>query len=228
MGVAAPEIHRPDLPTTSGPPSGLDGVVLGPGDHICCFDTGSEQRDRIVPAFRGAGMQHGDECSYLVDPTDPDLVRRRVEVPSRPAPDQLGRRARDRDLPVVRPVVRRPDDQGLRRAERDVVGTACFPFVRAEGETSWVLCDPPGADELVGDEAAINDLAPRYLQALLWLYDVRRFDAAMLVDAVRAHPKMPIGNLLAENPWCMSALERWVSGADSFGLCEHRGQGGAE
>lgn len=89
MGVAAPEIHRPDLPTTSAPPSGPDGVVLSPGHHICCFYTGSDQRDRIMPAFRRAGMQHGDECSSLTDSTDPDLVRRHVEAPPRPAPDQL-------------------------------------------------------------------------------------------------------------------------------------------
>lgn len=96
----------------------------------------------------------------------------------------------------MRPVVRGPDDHVLRRAEWDVVGTACFPFVRAVGEMSWVLRNPPGADELFGYEAAINDFAPRYL--------------------------------LVENSWCMPALERWVSGADSVGLCEHRGQGGAE
>ncbi|MCE0767360.1 MEDS domain-containing protein [Pseudonocardia kujensis] len=100
-------------------------------------------------------------------------------------------------------MVRRPDDQGLRRAERDVVGTA-------------------------GYEAARNDFAPRCLQALLWLDDVRRFGSAMLVDAVGTHPTMPIGNLLVENSRCMPALEPWVSGADSVGVCEHRGQGGAE
>ncbi|MCE0767359.1 hypothetical protein LWC35_31305 [Pseudonocardia kujensis] len=88
MGVAAPEIRRPDLRTTSAPPSGLDGVVLSPGDHICCFSTTDPGR-RVEPAFRRAGMQHGDECSYLGDSTGPDLVRRHVEAPARPAPDQL-------------------------------------------------------------------------------------------------------------------------------------------
>ena len=226
MGVAAPEIHRPDLPTTSAPPSGHNGAVLSPGDHICCFYTGSDQRDRIVLPFLRAGVQHGDKCFCLIDSTDPDLVRRRVEAPSAAGPDQLvvelatetylwqGRFSGGRMIKFF--------DERIGTAVR----TACFPSVRAVGEMSWVLRDPPGGDELFGYEAAINAFAPRYPQALLCLYDVRRFGAAMLVDAVMTHPKVLIGNLLVENSWCKLAHQRSVSGADPGGLCEH--QGGAE
>jgi hypothetical protein len=66
---------------------------------------------------------------------------------------------------------------------------------------TWVLPGPPGADEMFAYEAALNDFAPRYPQVLLCMYDLQRFGAGMLVDAVATHPRLLIGSLLMENPW---------------------------
>lgn len=193
-------VFHDHLPLT-GPPSGLDGVELRTGDHICCFYSGADERDRIMLEYLAAGVRHGDKCVGLVDSTDPQIVRARVERRQKPAPEQLlvqpaaqaylrqGRFSRDSMIAYL--------DETIRAA---VVGDG-FPLVRAAGEMTWVLPEPPGADELFAYEAALNDFTPRYPQVLLCLYDVRRFGAGMLVDAIATHPRLLVGSLLVENPW---------------------------
>jgi hypothetical protein len=184
------------------PPSGLDGVELRMGDHICCFYSGADERDRIMLDYLAAGVDHGDKCIGLVDSTDPQIMKGRVEHRQRPAPGQL----------VVRPAAEAYLRQGRFSSDSMIsyldetmgaaVGAEGFPLVRAAGEMTWVLPGPPGVDELFAYEAALNDFTPRYPQVLLCMYDVQRFGAGMLVDAIATHPRLLVGNLLVENPWC--------------------------
>jgi hypothetical protein len=171
------------------------------GDHICCFYSGADERDRIMLDYLTAGVRNGDKCIGLVDSSDTQIVRARVERRQKSAPGQL----------VVRPAAEAYLRQG--RFSRDsmisyldeTIGTALgpdgFPVVRAAGEMTWVLSGPPGADEMFAYEAALNDFSPRYSQVLLCMYDVQRFGAGMLVDAIATHPRLLVGDLMVENPW---------------------------
>jgi len=174
-------------------------VELRLGDHICCFYSGPDERDRIMLDYLTAGVRDGDKCICLVDSTDPQIMKARIERRQKPAPEQL----------VVQPATEAYLQQG--RFSRDsmisyldkTIGAAVghFPLVRATGEMTWVLPRPPGAEELFAYEAALNDFAPRYPQVLLCMYDVQRFGAGMLVDAIATHPRLLVGSLLVENPW---------------------------
>ncbi len=184
----------------AAPPSGLDGVELRLSDHICCFYSTADERDRIMLAYLAAGVRHGDKCICLVDSADSQMVKalkRRKE----PASQQLlvqvttevylrqGRFSCDTMICYL--------DEAIGAA----VGPGGFPLVRAAAEMTWVLSAPPGAEELFAYEAALNDFAPRYPQVLLCMYDVQRFGAGMLVDAIATHPRLLVGSLLVENPW---------------------------
>jgi hypothetical protein len=176
-------------------------VELRTGDHICCFYSGAGERDRIMLDYLAAGVRHGDKCIGLVDSSDPQIMRARVERRQKSTAGQL----------VVEPAAEAYLRQG--RFSRDsmisyldetmgaAVGADGFSLVRAAGEMTWVLPGPPGADEMFAYEAALNDFAPRYPQVLLCMYDVQRFGAGMLVDAIATHPRLLVGSLLMENPW---------------------------
>jgi len=176
-------------------------VELRTGDHICCFYSGADEGDRIMLDYLTAGVRHGDKCIGLVDSSDPQIMRARVERRQKSTAGQL----------VVRPAAEAYLQQG--RFSRDsmisylddrigaAVGPDGFQMVRAAGEMTWVLPEPPGADEMFAYEAALNDFAPRYPQVLLCMYDVQRFGAGMLVDAIATHPRLLVGGLLVENPW---------------------------
>jgi hypothetical protein len=176
-------------------------VEIRPGDHICCFYSGADERDRVMVDYLTAGVRHGDKCIGLVDSTDAQIMRARVERRQRSAPGQL----------LVQPATEAYLREGRFSRESMIsyldetigaaVGRDGFPLVRAAGEMTWVLPGPPGAEELFAYEAALNDFTPRYPQVLLCMYDVQRFGAGMLVDAIATHPRLLVGNLLVENPW---------------------------
>ena len=192
---------RDNLPAPSAAPSGLDGVEFRTGGHICCFYSGADERDRIMIDYLAAGVRHGEKCIGLVDSTDPQIVKARVERRQEPAPEQLlvqhateaylrqGRFSRDSMISYLEETI------------GAAVGRDGFPLVRAAGEMTWVLPRQPGAEELFAYEAALNDFTPRYPQVLLCMYDVHRFGAGMLVEAIATHPRLLVGNLLVENPW---------------------------
>jgi hypothetical protein len=88
-------------------------------------------------------------------------------------------------------------DQRVGAAVRD----QGFPLARAAGEMTWALRTCPGVEELCAYEAKINVFAPRYPQILLCLYDLERFTGEVIVDVLKTHPKVLIGNMVIENPF---------------------------
>jgi hypothetical protein len=190
---------------TSGPRgrvrSGIRGVDIEPGDHICCFYSGPSERDGILLPYLRAGVRDGEKCICLIDAIDPEAVRTKIDHRYQASPKQL----------VIQAATSAYLHQGRFSSDYmigyldETVQTALvsdrFPFVRAVGEMSWVLEAPPGADGLFAYEQAINDFAPRYPQALLCMYDWRRFSGGMLFEAVKSHPKILLNNCLIENLW---------------------------
>jgi hypothetical protein len=54
--------------------SGLPGVNLAPGDHICGYFFGIADRDELLLSFLRAGLQSGEKCMCIVDATEPEHV----------------------------------------------------------------------------------------------------------------------------------------------------------
>jgi MEDS: MEthanogen/methylotroph, DcmR Sensory domain len=70
---------------------------------------------------------------------------------------------------------------------------------------SWVtwngLLDLPGVDDLIEYETRVNYVIPKYEDAVICTYDLTRFGASVVMDALRTHPVVIIGGLLQENPF---------------------------
>jgi hypothetical protein len=62
-------------------------------------------------------------------------------------------------------------------------------------------------EELCAYEAKINRFAPMYPQILLCLYDLERFTGDVIVDVLKTHPKVLIGNMVIENPFYVAPDE---------------------
>jgi hypothetical protein len=72
------------------------------------------------------------------------------------------------------------------------------------GEISWVLERYPGVEGLCAYETTINHFAPMYPNILLCLYDLERVTGAVILDVLKAHPRVLIGNTMVENPYCVA------------------------
>jgi hypothetical protein len=78
---------------------------------------------------------------------------------------------------------------------------------RVAGEISWVLGRYTGVEDLCAYETTINHFAPMHPHILLCLYDLERVTGAVILDVLKAHPKILIGDTMVENPY-------WIAHAD--------------
>jgi hypothetical protein len=195
--------------TTTSIPMGAPGVSLVPGDHICAFYRGREQRDDVLLPFLREGIRAGDKCLCVLD--DPDVER--VVGPLSLVVDVEGSRRCGQvelltsDEAYLPDAVFRPDRMidFWEVCVGDALNQAGYDFVRAVGEMTWALRDLPGVEYLVRYEAELNRFLPRYPQVILCLYDLERFtDGHMLMELLRTHPKVLMSGQLLENPWYLA------------------------
>lgn len=116
---------------------------MEPGDHICCFYSGAAERDRILLPYLRAGVCAGEKCLCLIDATDREAMRAEIDHGDLASPQQL----------VIEAATNAYLHQGRLCCEYMVgyldqtahTALVCdrFPFVRAVGEMSWVLGEPP-------------------------------------------------------------------------------------
>jgi hypothetical protein len=193
--------------------SGLPGVALEPGDHICGFFFGVEERDSVLLPYLRAGLQTGDKCICVVDASEPATV--------------LESMGADNDLDVHRFV--QSEQLDIRKATEAYLSSGAFSTddmisflddfvrdatvggdyarVRIAGEATWVLDEPPGFDKLIEYESELNRFVIRYPQIILCLYDLQRFGGGMLVDLMKTHPKILLGGMVLDNPHYLSPDE---------------------
>jgi hypothetical protein len=183
--------------------SGVPGLTVAPGDHICALYLGAAERDEILLPYLREGLRAGEKCVAIVDTTTPQEVLEsigdEIDVKGWVASDQLD--------------VRSAEEAYLRFGRfatedmlafwdiyiREALGGG-FPFARVAGETTWALREPPSVDELIRYESALNNFTSRYPQCVLCMYDLNHFGGGILVDLLRTHPKLLLGGMVLENP----------------------------
>jgi hypothetical protein len=191
-------------PPDEGMPFGIEGVALRPGDHIGCFYRGEDARDAVLLPYLRTGMQAGDPCLCFIDTTAPEELRQRVVAET----DDVSVTG-DLDVQAACDAYLGGGTFSMHhmigllesRVSTALDERATGAVARVTGEMCWVLRSAGAADELFAYEHAVNDFAPRHRQVLLCLYDIAQFSAEALINAVRAHPKVLVAGLLADNPW---------------------------
>ena len=183
--------------------SGLPGVELIPGDHVCAMFFGRSERDDIVVPYLEAGLRAGDKCVCIVDPPPLDDLAARIGE----------ERVIEESIASGQLEIRRPEEVYLQTLpfsadgmikwwERSIgaaVSRGPYEFGRATGEMPAEWEGIPRA-EWFHYEAELNRFLVRYPQYIVCLYDLGRFGGRFMIDLLRTHPKLLIGGLLLENP----------------------------
>jgi MEDS: MEthanogen/methylotroph, DcmR Sensory domain len=87
--------------------------------------------------------------------------------------------------------------------ERLLVGGKArgFPLTRLVASMEWALEDKPGVNDIVEYESRINYTLGKYDDAVCCTYNLARFSAAVVMDALRVHPAVIVGGIYQENPF---------------------------
>src|SRR3954469_18762434 len=178
--------------------------TLGQHRHICAFFNSPDEQHRVLRSFIKDGFDQGDKAFHLVDP------ERREEHLGRLAEAGIDvEEAMDTGQLEVRPW-----QDGPLRGERFDQDTwlASFEQVLQSGPSTGnaqtrflahmegALVALPGVDDLIEFETRVNYVCPKYDDAVICAYDLSKFEASIVIYAVRTHRVVIIGGVVQENP----------------------------
>ena len=162
----------------------LAGSVLDRKRHVCAFFHSKEEEYRVLIPFIKEGFEQGDRAFHIIDGhRRQDHVRRLQEA----GIDIAGTEGEERL------VIRHWEDAYLQDGYFDQHRQISL-FERA-------LLDRPGVHDLIEYECRINNMFSKYDDPVCCTYDVSKFSASVIMNAMRVHPAVIIGGIYQENPF---------------------------
>ena len=183
----------------------LAGREIGCSCHACAFFHTDEQFYNVLLPFIREGFAAGDRAVHIVDPTKRDrhlqtLTDAGIDAERSQDTQQLdvrrweeaylreGHFDQDAMLALIQEVL----EEGRRRA---------FPMTRLVANMEWALEDRPGVADLVEYESRLNYILPNYDDTVVCTYDLGKFSASAVMDILRTHPMVIVGEVMQENPF---------------------------
>jgi hypothetical protein len=183
----------------------LAGREIGCSCHACAFFHTDKQFYKVLLPFIREGFTAGDRAVHIVDP-----AKREQHLQALSAGGIDAERSQDtRQLEV-----RRWEEAYLREGHFDQDAMLAliqevleegrrqaFPMTRLVANMEWALEDRPGVSDIVEYESRLNYVLPRYDDTVVCTYDLGKFSATAVMDILRTHPMVIVGEVMQENPF---------------------------
>ena len=183
----------------------LFGENLDDGMHICTFFRTSAEKYRVLMPFIQEGMEQGDRAFHIVNPS---LRSEHAQLMAEAGID-AARAEFEGQLEIIG-----WDEAHLRGGSFNQSAmlsllpvllndgrTRGFPITRFIADMAWVLNDPGALDRLLEYECRANLALPKAGDIVICSYDLDKFGATVVVDALRTHPVVLIGGIVQRNPF---------------------------
>lgn len=190
---------------TSARTVNLAGREIGCSCHACAFFHTDEQFYKVLMPFIQEGFAAGDRAVHIVGPNRRDAHMQALTA----AGIDAGRSQETRQLEV-----RKWDEAYLREGQFDQDAMLAliqevledgrrkqFPMTRLVANMEWALEDKPGVADIVEYESRLNYILPQYDDTVVCTYDLGQFSAPMVMDILRTHPMVIVGEVMQENPF---------------------------
>jgi MEDS: MEthanogen/methylotroph, DcmR Sensory domain len=194
-----------DAPLTIAPDA------LADNRHVCAFFNGIDEQYRVLRPFIKDGFTNGEKAFHLIDP------ERRGEHLRRLADAGIDvDQAVDSGQLEVHPWQDGPlrgaqfdQDTWLEGFERVLQSgpAAGFERTRFLAQMEWALEDLPGVEDLIEFESQVSYVVPKYDDTVICAYDLSKFGASTVMNALRTHPVVIIGGLMHTNPFYVAPDE---------------------
>jgi MEDS: MEthanogen/methylotroph, DcmR Sensory domain len=188
-----------------GKPVSLFGETLDESMHICTFFRTSAEKYRVLMPFIREGMEQGDRAFHIVNPchrsehtrhiTEAGIDTARAEIDGQLKIigwDEAHLRGGSFNQSAMLSLLPALLNDGRSRG---------FPVTRFIADMAWVLDDPGALDRLLEYECRANLALPKAGDIVICAYELDKFPAAIVVDALRTHPIVLIGGIVQRNPF---------------------------
>jgi hypothetical protein len=183
----------------------LGGFNLGKHRHVCAFFHSQDQEDKVVVPFLKEGINRGEKAFCALDLESrvhllQKLSREGIETASAEKRGQLELRGLEEtyirdgrfNQDVMLEHVRELSNQGAEQG---------FALTRFVAGMEWAIRYRVEIDQLLEYEARLNELLEEIRDPLVCVYDLAQFSAGVVLDILRTHPVVIIGEVAAENPF---------------------------
>jgi hypothetical protein len=181
------------------------GAMLGQHRHIGAFFNSFDEQHRVLRPFIKEGFDRGDKAVHIVEPELQGqhlkrLAEAGIDVEQATGTGQLelrgwqdaylrgGRFDQDRTLGVLEEVLQS-------------AAAAGYPLTRFVSRVEAALVDKVGADSWLEYETRVNYVLAKYDDPAICIYDLSKFSGDLVMDIMRTHPVVIIGEVLQENPF---------------------------
>lgn len=186
-------------------PTRLGCAHLGDVRHVCAFFNGDEEAYRVLLPFIAEGLERGEKAVHVVRAERETAHLRRlaeagVDTAAARASGQLEvRHSADTYLTDGR------FDQGRMLAAFEALASGNagggFPLSRIICDMDWASGHPAHHRALIEFESRVNEVWSRHDDIVICVYDQRALTGEMVIDIMRTHPLVLIGDVLQENPF---------------------------
>jgi signal transduction histidine kinase/ActR/RegA family two-component response regulator len=176
---------------------------LKPGDHVALIYKTEEEHRSVMEPFVREGLERGQKVIYIADTHSPGAIR-----------DLFRKGAFDVEpfLDCGQLVITGPEETYLRDGVFDPHGVLSlwreeveravaqgYTGLRATGEMSWALREPPGCEQLIDYEARVCEFCEDSQCLALCQYNQRHFGSDLLMDVLQTHRTIILGTELCHN-----------------------------
>lgn len=183
----------------------LAGSPMGETRHACAFFRTEDEASRVLLPFIKDGFECGHKAIHIVAPDQEPrhvehLTALGIDVDENRTSGQL-RMLHSTDVYLSGD--RFDPDRML--AAFEAMATASgendFPLSRIVCNMDWVADHPLHHEDLIEFEARVNAVWQRHPDVVICVYDLKTLSGDMVVDIMRTHPLVLIGEVLRENPF---------------------------
>lgn len=170
-----------------------------PGDHVCAFyNGGGSQLDDLVVDFVSEGLRAGNKCICFIDTAASVQPRIPGELLTR---DNILQFFTEEEGYL-------PTGQFSADAFIDALDSTAKGVLSDGYDRLWLMGDtsvvPRSSVDLkawFATEARVSELAPRYPQFIMCLYDLNLYDGETVMYVLKTHTRIFVNGLIIQNPY---------------------------
>jgi hypothetical protein len=187
------------------PPISFAGSQLTETRHVCAFFNSDEEEYRVLLPFIKDGFESGHKAVHVVNPHQRnEHLQRLVAAGIDPAAaEHSGQLELRTNTETYLRDGRFDKDQMLSAFEQIASGNAPggFPLSRIVCRMDWAAQGNAHVDDLIEFESRVNQVWEHHDDAVICTYHLGQFGGDAMIDIMRTHPMVIIGEILHRNPF---------------------------
>jgi hypothetical protein len=187
-------------------PISLAGAQLGAVRHVCAFFANDDEEYRVLLPFIREGLSCGDKTVQVINPeARQEHLQRLAEAGiDSTAYQQSGQLQIRNNAEVYLRDGHFDQDQMLVAFEEMAVSARSaegFPMSRIVCRMDWASENQSHIEDVIEFESRVNDVWRRYDDAVICTYHLAKLSGDAVIDIMRTHPMVIIGEHLQQNPF---------------------------